>query len=318
MQIGAFEINDPVPELRKPHVVASLRPWVDAGSVGSLALSRLERQLQAQDLGQLATPGRYFDFTRYRPMTYYVDGQRRMSIPNTILRYAPSGRDFDFVFLHMLEPHAFAEEYIESIVEVFKYFKVRRYCRMGGMYDAVPHTRPLLVMATLDGEPIKGIRGVLPRQRQQYQGPTSIMNLVGDKSTELAVENMSLMVRLPQYVQLEEDRSGSARLLSVMCDVYDGLPPDLGVSQRGIRQYERVSAEVERNPGVAALVQKLEQDYDARMEAISQDEPQISSEQMTGPTASLAPSIEEFLRSIGGGPSQAAGAEPEGDEREDS
>ncbi len=317
MQIGAFEIHDSVPELRKPHVVASLRPWVDAGSVGSLALARLERQLQAQDLGNLATPGRYFDFTRYRPMTYYVEGQRRLSIPNTILRYASGGRDSDFIFLHMLEPHAFAEEYIESIVEVFKYFKVQRYCRMGGMYDAVPHTRPLLVMATLDGEPIKGIRGVVARQRQQYQGPTSMMNIVGDKATELGVQNMSLMVRLPQYVQLEEDRSGSARLLNVMCDIYDFLPPDLGVSQRGVRQYERVTAEVERNSGVLALVQKLEQDYDARMEAIAQEEPIQPERQPAGPVASLAPSIEEFLRSIGGtgvGP----GEEPDGEEKEES
>lgn len=311
MQIGAFEIREPVPELRKPHVIASLRPWVDAGSVGSLALARLERQFAAQDMGNLATPGRYFDFTRYRPMTYYVDGQRRMSIPNTILRSASGSKDYDFIFLHMLEPHAFAEEYIESIVELFKVFKVQRYCRLGGMYDAVPHTRPLLVMATADGEPIKGLKGAMPpRPRQQYQGPTSIMNQVGDKVTALGVENMSLMVRLPQYVQLEEDRTGAARLLSVMCELYNFLPPDLGVSRRGERQYERVTAEVERNPGVSALVQKLEQDYDARLESIAEEQPSLEG-LPAGQQASLSPSIEEFLRSIG---NEAPGGEPENEE----
>ncbi|MBI2171961.1 MAG: PAC2 family protein [Chloroflexi bacterium] len=314
MHIGAFEIREPVPELRKPHVIASLRPWVDAGSVGSMALSRLERQLMAQDLGNLATPGRYFDFTRYRPMTYYVEEQRRMSIPNTILRYASGGRDFDFIFLHMLEPHAFAEEYIESITELFKQFKVRRYCRLGGMYDAVPHTRPLLVMATANGEPIKGIRGANASRPRSYQGPTSIMNMVGDQVTALGVENMSVMVRLPQYVQLEEDRNGSARLLNVLCDVYDFLPPDLGVSQRGIRQYERVTAEVERNPGVLALVQRLESDYDARLETIAQEEAD-QRPKTSDPTLSLAPSIEEFLRSIGG---DAQASEPENSENEES
>lgn len=315
MNIGAFEIQEPIPELRKPHVIACLRPWVDAGSVGSLALARLERQLMANDLSSLATPGRYFDFTRYRPMTYYVDGQRKLSIPNTALRYAPSGSDFDFVFLHLLEPHAFAEEYIESLVELFKFFKVQRYCRVGGMYDAVPHTRPLQVTATADGEPMKGIRGVIPSRPRQYQGPTSIMNLLGDKVTANGVENMSLMVRLPQYVQLEEDRTGSARLLSVLCDIYGFLPQDLGVSRRGERQYERVTAEVERNPGVQALVQKLEQDYDSRLEAIGLEEREQQQAQQGAPGASLAPSIEEFLRSIGGG-TIAPESEPDPDSEE--
>ncbi|MBI4202690.1 MAG: PAC2 family protein [Chloroflexi bacterium] len=301
MQIGAFEIREPVPELRRPHVIANLRPWVDAGSVGTLAIARLERQLMAQDLGALATPGRYFDFTRYRPMSYNVDGQRRFSVPNTALRYAPGGKDFDFIFLHMLEPHALAEEYIESLFEVFKHFKAERYGRIGGMYDAVPHTRPLLVMASLNGQPIKGLRGTIANNRQRgYQGPTSIMNILGDKVTEAGMENMSLMVRLPQYVQLEEDRTGSARLLGTMCQIYDFLPQELGESQRGVRQYERVTAEVERNPGVLALVKKLEDDYDARIEGAIQEEPQPEEEFQRPPTATLAPSIEEFLRSIGG------------------
>ena len=43
MQIGAFELNEPLPELRDPHVFAMVRPWVDVGSVGTLTLNRLER-----------------------------------------------------------------------------------------------------------------------------------------------------------------------------------------------------------------------------------------------------------------------------------
>ena len=45
MRIGAFELNEPVPELRDPHAFAMVRPWVDVGSVGTLTLNRLERYL---------------------------------------------------------------------------------------------------------------------------------------------------------------------------------------------------------------------------------------------------------------------------------
>ena len=233
MRVGEFELVDPVPEMNNTVAIGMLRPWVDVGRVGTLSLRKLEQYLGAKELGRLAKPGKFFDFTRYRPVMYNVEGQRQMTIPNTILRYGVGPASHDFIFLHMLEPHSFAEEYIESIVEVLKYFNIARYCRVGGMYDAVPHTRPLLVMGNLNGEPLT-VNGVSRGRNRAYQGPTSIMNIVGEKITASDIENMTLMVRLPQYVQLDEDRTGAARLLEVLSSVYD-LPDELGTSRRGVR-----------------------------------------------------------------------------------
>jgi len=113
------------------------------------------------------------------------------------------------------------------------------------------------------------------------------MGLVGEKISALGIENMTLMVKLPQYVQLEEDFTGAARLLNVLCPLYN-FPAELSVSRRGLRQYERVSTEMERNAGVKALVEQLEADYDAQMES--------SPEETSSP---LSPSVEEFLRELG-------------------
>ena len=88
MQIGAFELNEPLPELRDPHVFAMVRPWVDVGSVGTLTLNRLERFMGSKELGRLSRPGTFFDFTRYRPNMRLVDGKREVKIPNSIIRYA--------------------------------------------------------------------------------------------------------------------------------------------------------------------------------------------------------------------------------------
>jgi hypothetical protein len=290
MRVKDFELLEPVPVLRQPHVVSSLRPWLDAGGVGTLGLARLERHLGAQDLGSLATPGLFFDFTRYRPMLYYVEGQRHSSIPNARVRFAKGPGDFDFIFLHLLEPHSNAEQYIESIAALFEQLNVKRHCRIGGMYDAVPHTRPLPVMGSLDGEDLAmaGVHGVTSLRGAGYQGPTSIMNLLAEKVGPLGVENMTLMVRLPQYVQLEEDYNGAARLLNVLCSIYD-LPDELSTSRRGQRQYERVSAEMERNAGVRALVERLESDYDSKVDSSLQEET----------ITPLSPAIEEFLRDLG-------------------
>ena len=38
MRIGCFTLNDPVPELNEPYVMACLRPWIDVNGVGSLVI----------------------------------------------------------------------------------------------------------------------------------------------------------------------------------------------------------------------------------------------------------------------------------------
>ena len=57
MKIGAFDIDEPVPALREPHVFAMVRPWVDVGSVGTLTLNRLEHHLGSNELGSCTGRG---------------------------------------------------------------------------------------------------------------------------------------------------------------------------------------------------------------------------------------------------------------------
>ena len=286
MKIGAFEIQEPVPELREPHVIAMLRPWIDAGNVGTLTMERLEQHLGAQEIGKLAQPGNFFDFTRYRPTTRIVEGRRSLEIPNTTVHVARRDEAPDLLFLHVLEPHTMAEEYVDSVVQLLNHFGFKRYGRVGGMYDAVPHTRPLLVTGTLNGEPLKDVPGMRSSRGGGYQGPTSIMNLVTEALDELSIESLTLMVHLPQYLELEDDHAGTARLLEILCTLYS-LPQELADTERGKRQYEQVSAEVSQHRGVKTLIGQLEAYYDSRAPEESQDE------------SSLSPQVQRFLRDMG-------------------
>src|SRR3989304_4473295 len=138
MKIGAFELNEPVPELREPHVLAMLRPWIDIGSVGSLVIAWLEKHYAAKELGKLARLGDFFDFTRFRPTTYMQDGQRLMAIPNTTVTYGLQETGNDFIFLHLLEPHNHSEDYIDSVLQLMARFNVKKYILLGSMYDYAP------------------------------------------------------------------------------------------------------------------------------------------------------------------------------------
>ena len=288
MRVGEFELIEPVPELRNPRAIAMLRPWIDVGRVGTLALNHLERHLGAKELGRLARPGTYFDFTRYRPRTRTVEGSRVLTMPNSIVHYARDDEsDRDFMFLHLREPHAMGEDYADAVVDLLRHFDVSEYRRVGSMYDSVPHTRPLLVTGTLDEEEAERVKGLVSPRRSTYQGPTSIVNLVTDAMSKLEIATPSLMVHLPQYVQLDEDHMGASRLIEVLCASY-GFPGTLADPTRGQQQYLDIGRAVERNTEVKRLIRKFEVYYDRVLAAEEPDD-----------EVSLSPDVEEFLRNVG-------------------
>lgn len=298
MRIGAFELQEPLPQLHEPRLIAALTPWIDAGKVGSLSLTAIEGHLNATEIGQLAQPGKFFDFTRYRPTVYYEDGERFTTVPNVSIQHGKSQNGTDFLMARILEPHSCAEEYVDSIVDLCTHLGVREYCRIGGMYDVVPHTRPLLVNGSINGETLEGKHGVNRGRRRPYEGPTSIMNLASDKVGSSGVDSIMLMVRLPHYVQLEEDHAGTARLLGVLSSMYE-FPDNLGDFDRGQRQYGRVTSQVEDNPEVKVLVERLEEEYDARRARWSGRSQQSSGDLPDSTQTPLPPSVEELLKELG-------------------
>ena len=266
-----------------------LRPWIDVGRVGTLVLSQLEARLGAKELGRLARPGDFFDFTRYRPRMSLVEGQRVFTMPNSIVHYVRDpGTERDYLFLHLREPHAIGEAYAEAIVELANHFNVTEYCRIGGMYDSVPHTRPLLVTGTLGEEQAARAAGLISTRKNTYQGPTSIVNLVADALMEQEVATSSLMAHLPQYVQLDEDHMGASRLMEVLSAVYR-FPASFVDRTQGERQYTDLSRAVENNGEVKKLITQLEVYYDRVLIASQAEEEKPR----------LSPDVELFLQEMG-------------------
>jgi len=284
MRIGAFELSDPLPKLREPHALAMLRPWIDVGSVGTLSLSQLESHFGAKELGKLAKPGEFFDFTRYRPTIYFREGHREVSIPNTIVTYAKQKRGPDFLFLKLLEPHMLGEAYVHSVLQLLKRFGVKRYCLLGSMYDMVPHTKKLLVSGGAIGEKAEQDLEKAGIQPSDYQGPTTINFLITQQAPQLDIETLWFVVHLPQYIQFEEDYMGKTRLMEVLGSLYN-LPKDEADIEKAKQQLERINMAVEERPELRAILPQIEASYQAKIEK----------EKKTP----LSPEMEKFLREIG-------------------
>ncbi len=270
MRIGAFQLREPTPECREPYVLATLRPWIDVNNVGSLVLDELEERFNALELGRLSRPGLFYDFTRYRPTIHLDQGIRDLSVPNTTVHHAVREGLNDLLLLRLLEPHAHAEHYIGSILKLLRTFRARKYILVGSMYDAVPHTRPLIVSGYGMGEgALRDVRksGALPIT---YHGPSTIANMIAKEAAETGIEAVVFIVSLPQYVVLEEDYLGKVRLMEILNTLYD-IPVDKGDFEKALEQRAIINNRVESSPEAKVLLPQLERVYDMRLKAMQEE-----------------------------------------------
>lgn len=289
MRLGAFELYEPVPRLNEPHALAVLKPWIDVSNVGTMTLSRLESYLKGAELGKIARPGNFFDFTRYRPNLELKEGRRQVQIPNTTVSYArvPEGRDF--IFLYLLEPHMLSETYVNSIFRLLKEFGVKRYCLLGAMYDMMPYTRPLMVTGSASNLRLQNELEVAKVVPSDYQGPTTITSLISEMGVEAGIETLTLVVHLPQYLMVENDYRGKKRLMEVLSVLYD-LPLAEEDADKAKEQQEQVThiAEqfIQQEPSYKLILTQLEAYYDSKVGQVQEE-------------TKLSPEVEKFLRDIG-------------------
>lgn len=287
VRLRAFDLREPVPELNGPHAFAIIRPWVDAGSVASLTLSCLGDMLGDNELGKLRRPGNFFDFTRYRPTVRREEDHVDIDIPNAVISYAKQERGHDFLFLRLPEPHMLAEIYVDSIVELLNVFSAKRYCLIGSMYDMVPYTRPLLVTGTASNQSLQNELDLARVVSSNYQGPTTVLSLLGQKVLQLGMENLSLVVHIPNYLSFEEDYRGVIRLMEILHLLYGFTTPE-AYANKAKEQEKHVSQLAEQlmqqEPRYRLVLNQLEANYDARVG--KQEETRLS------------PEVERFLQDL--------------------
>ncbi len=291
MRAGHFEFTPPDPPLQSPHCIAMLRPWVNVGNVGQTVLGRLARLYNGRQIGQLVKPGQFYDFTRYRPEIKFADGQRTVQVPNTTIVAGRATETTtatnDLVLLYMLEPHNNGEDFNDSVLELLKAMNVERYVLVGGMYDSVPHSRPLSITGSARGftppEDFGGVR----LGRSTYQGPTSITSQLTDRARkELDVETLSLIVHLPLYLKLEDDYTGAYRAIQALSALY-GFSADVPEKSLADQQYNQVTPAMANNPQLQELVKKFEADYD-----------RDAGQEVDNESVELSPEIEKFLDDV--------------------
>ncbi|HLC28474.1 MAG TPA: PAC2 family protein [Dehalococcoidia bacterium] len=276
--VGPFELIEPLPSLERPRLLMALQPWIDVGAVGTIALGFLEQLWGAQEIAKLRQPGVFYDFSRYRPMLFRREGERRVAVPNTFLRHARTPAGEDWLFLHALEPHSHGEDYVDGVMGLLRHFGVRQYTLAGSMYAPVPHTRPPVASGGTANDALRDQLHSAGVKESSYEGPTTILATLPQMASAHGTETASIIVQLPAYIQLERDYCGALSLLEIISRVYS-LGLDLeSLREDSDRQRQAMEESVAQNPQLQAMVAELEQAYDSEPHEGDEEGPKLSAE----------------------------------------
>ncbi len=274
-------------------MLVALQPWVDVGSVATMTLAYIGEALNAQSMGHLARPGRFFDFTRYRPMLSRENGQRRVTLPNAHLHSA-STPDGDWILLHSLEPHNNGDEFVEGLIELVVRLGVTEYVLIGSMYAPVPHTRTAPVSGGSSSEAMAQKLRAAGVRESNYEGPTTVLAMLGAAVPSEGIDTASIILQLPAYAQVERDYIGLQRMLELMGNLY-GFAVDLEpVREEADRQRQALDETASEDPRLQVWLKELEQSYDRDTKLL------LPSEGSQEPETQLSPELEKFLREVEG------------------
>jgi hypothetical protein len=284
--VSLFDLRQPA-DLVAPLLVSSFDGWVDAGGAATAAAAHL-----AEGAETIATfdADRLFDYRARRPTLEIVDGRPdRLTWPELTLRRARLG-ERDLLILSGPEPDFRWRELEQAAVELARRLDVAAWISLGAIPAAVPHTRPVTVLATesrpglLRGDVTAGPDGVL-------RVPSAITSVL-DLAVSLAgVPAVGYYAQVPHYVTGAYPPA-SLELLRLV-----GLHLDCEIAMAELRDEARL---VLARLDAATAVDAPTRAYVERLEAMVDEARQPAGDD-------LISEIERFLRDQGSSGNRAPG-----------
>jgi hypothetical protein len=276
-----YRLEDQLPPLDEPIVIAAMDGWVDAGSAATNAVAVL-----ADGATTVATfdADALFDYRARRPTLEIRDGRpSSLAWPTLLLRHTRIAQR-DILILSGAEPDDRWHALADAVVELLGRLDVRGWVSLGAIPAAVPHTRPVPIIAT---ESVPGLlRGGV------HAGPTGLMRVPAAALSmlEMAVAAAGIpavgyFAQIPHYVTGEYATAAVALLRAVERHLSVDLPRgNLSEEARALRL--RLDA--------AAAADETTNAYVLRLEAMVDESRQPEGDD-------LISEIERFLRDRSGG-----------------
>jgi proteasome assembly chaperone (PAC2) family protein len=256
---GLIEYTDEMPELDRPVLIEALDGFVDAGAVRKLVREQLlagsDAILATFDVDQL------IDYrSRRPPMVFERDHWSGYAEPRLAVHLLHDDIGTPFLLLEGPEPDYQWERFLAAVQLVIERFDVRLTVGLNAIPMAVPHTRPVGVIAHATSADLVADH---PSWIDRVQVPGSAGNLLEYRLGQAGHEAIGFAVHVPHYVAQSEFPASAVALLESVTKAADLVLPSGELRAAATRTAAEIDAQVAENSEVAEVVQALEQQYDS-------------------------------------------------------
>ncbi|MHB8890785.1 MAG: proteasome assembly chaperone family protein [Candidatus Limnocylindrales bacterium] len=279
--MSLYRIEDALPSLDGPIVIAAMDGWVDAGSAATSALAVL-----ADGATPIATfdADALFDYRSRRPTLEIRDGRpSSLAWPALVLRFVRVG-ERDILILSGAEPDDRWHTLADAVVELMERLDVRGWISLGAIPAAVPHTRPVPILGT-ESSPGLLRGGVQAGPAGLLKVPAAALSMLEMAAAAGGIPAVGYFAQIPHYVTGPYATAAVALLRALERHLDVELPRgDLSDEARALRV--RLDAAAAADESTHAYVGRLEVMVDESRQPEGDD---------------LITEIERFLRDRSGG-----------------
>ncbi|MEU4552263.1 putative ATP-grasp superfamily ATP-dependent carboligase [Micromonospora violae] len=255
-----YQLTDDLPDLGQPVLIQALTGFVDAGNASRLAREQLLTSLEGRPIATFDVD-QLFDYRSRRPvMTFVEDHWESVDAPTLELHLLHDDDETPFLLLTGPEPDLQWERFVAAVAGLAARLDVRLTVGFNSIPMAVPHTRPTGVTAhATRPELIAGYEPWL----QRVQVPGSVGHLLEFRLGEQGRDALGFAAHVPHYVAQTEYPAAAEVLLTSVSRSTGLLLPGDGLRSAAEVVRVEIDRQVAQTEDAAALVQALEEQYDA-------------------------------------------------------
>ncbi len=248
------------PILKKPYFILGFEGWPNAAEVSSFSLQFLIEHLRAKRFATLPLEP-FYQMTSLRPTGIIHEGRiLELKFTGNHFYYKTNLSGKDFIFFYGIEPHCQWNLFANLILELARDFEVSRLFTLGGTYDYIPHTFPVMVSALFNQEELKDEVIQAGLRLTEYTGPISIHTFLLSRAKQKGLSAISLWGHAPQYLQARNVKV-AYHVLKKLAHL-TGVEIDFSHLERASDYFDQQVHElVKEDPKLQEVISKLEEAY---------------------------------------------------------
>ena len=255
-----FELDPDRPQLEGPVLVQALDGFIDAGAGKRLAREHLLASYESQVVARFDVD-QLLDYRARRPAMLFVeDHWESYTDPELAIHLLHDAGGTPFLLLAGPEPDVQWERFVEAVRMIVDRLGVRLTIGLNAIPMGVPHTRPTGVIA-------HGSRKELVASYEPWvnavQVPGTAGHLLEYRLGQAGYDALGFAVHVPHYVAQAEYPAAAAALLAEVSKASGLTLPLDALEAAAATTRTAIDEQVADAPEVAAVVQALENQYDA-------------------------------------------------------